>query len=175
MIRMIAAVSKNGVIGQDNKLPFDYPEDLKFFRKMTAGATVIMGRRTYDSIGRPLPKRRNIVVTTSGKAMEGLEVARSLGEALDMSSTPIPAVGVVDKDGNQVSPEDKDNIWLIGGASIYTEGMNYADEIYLTLIPDTVQGDNVVRFPWINPLSFKIADFISLENSTLKAAKYVRV
>lgn len=176
MIRIIAAVSRNGVIGKDNKLPFDYPEDLKFFRKMTMGGTVIMGRKTFESIGRPLPKRRNVVVTSSDKPIEGVEIASSLGQALDMSSTPIPTVGLIDaKTGLPILPIDEDNIWLIGGASIYSEGLKHTDEIYLTLAPDIICGDNVVKFPWINPLMFKLSNFISLENSTLKVAKYVKV
>jgi dihydrofolate reductase len=176
MIRMIAAVSRNGVIGRDNKLPFDYPEDLKFFRKMTAGSTVIMGRKTFDSIGRPLPKRRNIVITRNDKPIEGVELATSLRDAIDIADEPIPLAGLVDdKTGLPILPIDNNNIWLIGGASVYSEGLIHAREIYLTLIPEIIEGENLVRFPWISPLEFKVSDFISLENSELKVAKYVRV
>jgi dihydrofolate reductase len=177
MIRMIAAVAENGVIGRDNKLPFDYPEDMKFFRKMTAGGAVIMGRKTFDSIGRPLPKRRNIIVTRSEvkSDLPGLEFAPSITEALDMASTPVAAVGVVDKDGNQINEPNTDNIWLIGGSSVYLEGLRRADEIYLTLIPETIEGEGLVYFPWINPMEFAVSEYLSLENSELKVAKYIRI
>lgn len=166
MIRMIAAVSRNGVIGQDNKLPFDYPEDLKFFRKMTAGSTVIMGRKTFESIGRALPKRRNIVISRNKVDAEGVETFSSLQAAYDDTKKfyALP--------DNMTQPYD---VWLIGGSSIYRDGMQFANEIYLTLIPEIIEGENVVRFPWISPLEFKVSDFISLENSELKVAKYVRV
>lgn len=175
MIRLISAVSKNGVIGKDNSIPWDYPEDMKFFRKMTAGATVIMGRKTYNSIGRPLPKRRNVVVTSSNEKIDGVELAHSFENAVDMVSTPMAAVCQMTADGKQILPEDKDNIWLIGGSSIYRSGMMVADEIYLTLIPEIVNGDNLIYFPWIPP-SFKIeGDLISIENSELKVVVYSRV
>jgi dihydrofolate reductase len=163
MIRMIAAVSKNGVIGKNNTLPFHYKEDMKFFRKMTANSTVIMGRNTWESIGQPLPKRRNIVVTKNKLEVEGINTFPTLSSALH------------DAKENIVRDDMSDNIWLIGGSSIYREGMQYASEIYLTLIPDTVDGDGLVLFPWVNPVEFRIDDFISLEDSTLKVAKYVRV
>lgn len=174
MIRMIAAVSRNGVIGRDNKLPFDYPEDLKFFRKMTAGSTVIMGRKTFDSIGRALPKRRNVVITRNDKPIEGVELARSFRDAIDMVSEPIPSAGLVDKNGLSM-PQKDNNIWLIGGSSVYSEGLIYAGEIYLTLIPEIIEGENLVRFPWISPMEFKVSDFISLDDSELKVAKYIRI
>jgi dihydrofolate reductase len=173
MIRMIAAVSKNGVIGQENKIPWECPEDMKFFRKMTANSTVIMGRKTYESIGRPLPKRRNVVITRSTAAIEGVELASSFRDAIDMTSTPIPAVAVMDKDGNYVPPEDLDNIWLIGGHSIYLEGLSLAHEIYLTAIPETITGDNLTFFPWIDPSKFQVAELIRLGDTNLKVAKYL--
>lgn len=173
MIRMIAAVSQNGVIGQENKIPWNYSEDMKFFRKMTANSTIIMGRKTFDSIGRPLPKRRNVVITRSDKLIEGVERAESFKQAIEMVSTPIPAVAVIDKDGKQVI-NDPDNIWLIGGHSIYNDGLSIAREIYLTLIPETITGENLVFFPWIDASQFQVAELIKLEDSELKVARYVR-
>lgn len=174
MIRMIAAVSNNGVIGKDGLIPWSCAEDMKFFRKMTANSTIIMGRKTYESIGRPLPKRRNVVVTRSTDAIEGVELATSFKDAIDMVSTPIPAVAVIDKDGNIVPPEDPNNIWLIGGHSIYLEGLTYADEIYITAIPETITGDKLVFFPWIDPSKYQVAEITRLGDTDLKVAKYVR-
>lgn len=158
MIKMIAAVSRNGVIGKDNKLPFDYPEDLKFFRKMTANSAVIMGRKTWESIGRPLPKRRNIVISRTRVEADGVETFSCFKSAIESAAA---------------SHED---VWLIGGSSVYSDGMQFADEIYLTLIPDTVEGEGLVFFPWVDPSKFKVEEFVELPESTvgLEAVRYVR-
>jgi len=150
MIKIIAAVSSNGVIGVNNSLPFHYPEDLKHFRESTLNSVIIMGRNTFESIGsKPLPKRRNIVIS---KSKLSVECYTSLNEAL--------------------SQIKEDNIWLIGGASIYQEGMSVADEIVLTITPDTIYSDNCVRFPWINPLLFKIKEIRQLSDNGLKVVTY---
>jgi dihydrofolate reductase len=182
MISIIAAVSQNGIIGDanSNNIPWmgKYPEDVKFFKQKTAGATIICGRHTFESFGaKPLPKRRNIVVTHSDQYKDiGVEAVSSFKEAIDMAGTPIPAVATVDKDGKQIVPENKDNIWLIGGASIYREGMEVADTIYLTLIPEYVRDVKTpVYFPWVDPSKFQLhEDLISLENSNLKVYQYSR-
>jgi len=143
MINMIAAVSNNAIIGLEGILPWQgkYTEDMKFFREKTKGATVIMGRATYQSIGKALPKRRNIVISSISK-QEGLlaneadiEVFNSLPAALETCS---------------------EDVWLIGGESIYTEGMKHADNIYLTLIPEFVdiQYKKHAKFPFVNPKLF---------------------
>lgn len=144
MIGIIAAVSANGVIGVDNKLPFDYPQDMKHFRTTTAGATVIMGRKTWESIGRLLPKRRNIVISRNKINFEGLETFNSLATAIANCSSSVPIA----------PPSEPPRIWLIGGASIYEEGMEFADQIVLTLTPDIIKADNAIKFPWINPSRF---------------------
>ena len=160
MIGMIAAVTKNGVIGVDNQLPFNYPEDMAHFRKTTANSIVIMGRNTYESIGNPLPKRRNIIVTRKPENYnnldrEKIEAAASLEDAINMCQG------------------DSRNIWLIGGASIYEEGMKFADEIVLTLTPDIENRTPAVRFPWINPSIFKLSQLDSLnQDSQLLVATY---
>jgi len=144
MIKMIAAVSKNGIIGVDNKIPWDYPEDMKFFRKMTADSVVVMGRKTFESIGRPLPKRRNIVVSRIAKGLgtlknvENIEVASSVRQAIDMCEG------------------ETRNIWLIGGESVYTDGLEFADEIYITEIPKVVDTEHkqFARFPYISTSLF---------------------
>jgi dihydrofolate reductase len=165
MIKMIAAVSQNGILGKDNTIPWmgKYPDDMKFFRKMTAGATVVMGRNTFESMGsKPLPKRRNIVITKN--KIEHIETYNSLQNALTHASI---------QELDESSPPPKD-IWLMGGFSIYEEGMKYANEIYLTLIPEMVKGNDLVRFPWINPNKFKMVEFVPLNNEGLKVAVYIR-
>ncbi len=138
MIKIIAAVSQNGIIGVDNKIPWNYPEDMKHFKTCTTNSTVVMGRKTFESIGKPLPKRKNIVITSSNLKMEGITTSTNFNNIITDS-----LVG--------------ETIWLIGGYSIYQEGMLNVDEIHLTLIPDWItQTDNVVRFPWINPKLFKL-------------------
>lgn len=162
MIKMIAAVSRNGVIGQDNKIPFDYPEDLKFFRIMTARSTIIMGRKTFEGIGKVLPHRRNIVVSRTMQAMEGIEVFDGI----------IPAVQAAKE--MQYDGTEKD-IWLIGGTEIYRAGMLLAERIFLTLTPDFIGGEGLVYFPWIDPSQFEIEQVSQFEDSLLKLAIYKRL
>ncbi len=129
---MLAAVNPEGVIGIDNRIPWHYPEDLKRFKRLTTGHTVIMGRRTFESIGRPLPRRKNIVVTRHD--LDGVECVRTLPEAL----TRVEGTG-----------------WFIGGRAIYEEAMAFADGIDLTLVPDRVEGPGRVFFPPIDPKVFE--------------------
>ena len=133
---------------------------MKFFRTMTANSVVIMGRNTYNSIGKPLPKRRNIIISRQMIPADGIEIAKSVKHALDMCET-----------------ENRD-IWLIGGESVYAEGMEFAEEIYLTMIPkwiDTETAQSVARFPWINPQIFCIntPENVKLSDE-LTVIKYVR-
>lgn len=149
MIGIIAAVTSNGVIGVDDKLPFNYPEDMKHFRSKTANSIVIMGRHTYQSIGKPLPKRRNIVCSKIAKGLgvlkeDDIEIASSFDDAIDKT------VG------------DERDVWIIGGAKIYELGMEYADKIVLTLTPDFIEANNAVRFPWINPSRFSLKMILPL-------------
>jgi dihydrofolate reductase len=127
MITIIAASSKNGVIGKENTLPWRLPEDLKRFKSLTTGKNVLMGRKTYESIGKPLPNRTNIVVTrdTAFKA-DGVLVYNSL---------------------EQVLPIFRD-IVVIGGGEIYNQFINKADVIELTLIDKEFEGD--AFFPTID-------------------------
>ena len=169
MIKMIAAVSKNGVIGVDGGLPWagKYPEDMKFFRTMTKNSIIIMGRKTFESIGnRPLPTRRNIVISRSANTpgttvtADGVEVYESVAEAIDRC------------DG------DNRDIWIVGGERVYEAGMEFADEIYLTMIPlwvNTQNAQSVARFPWINPQTFIINRPENVKISEdLTVIKYVR-
>lgn len=155
MIGIIAATTFNGIIGVENKLPFNYPEDMGHFRKVTTNCIVIMGKNTFYSIGKPLPKRRNIVLTKS--TIEDVETVGSLEEAL------------------QLCRNDERDIWLIGGASVYEEGLKFADKILLTITPDIEERIPNIKFPWINPSLFKL-DYISQLSvgSELMLAAYSR-
>lgn len=120
-ISLIAAVAENGAIGRNNKLIYHLPDDMRRFKKLTTGNTIIMGRRTYESLPKgALPHRRNIVLTRRGKASDylGCDVYSGLYEAL--------LDCCVDED-----------IYIIGGASVYRESMPLADRLCLTLVHDT--------------------------------------
>jgi dihydrofolate reductase len=130
MLSVIVAASENHVIGKDNALPWNLPDDLQRFRALTKGKTVIMGRKTYESIGRPLPDRRNIVVShRKDLVIAGCEVAHSLDEAVSMAG-----------------PEGE--VFVIGGASLLIEGMRHATRLYLTRVHATIDGD--VQIPQFN-------------------------
>lgn len=116
MISLIAAVGKNNELGLDNHLIFNIPGDLKFFRNITLGKTVIMGRKTYESIGKPLPKRLNIVVSNSLKETDGITIINSLEEVLE----------------KYLNSEEE--VFIIGGESLYNYFINYAQNIYLTKV-----------------------------------------
>lgn len=135
-LSLIAAVAENGVIGSDNALPWRLPDDLKRFKKLTLGHPVIMGRRTYESIGRPLPDRRNIVVTRNAAyRAEGCAIAASLKAAIDACG---PA---------------HEEVFIIGGAQIYAEALPLAQRLYLTEIRRSYAGD--ARFPDIRRAEWK--------------------
>ena len=122
---MIAAMAKNRVIGVDNRLPWRLPADLKHFKRTTLGHAVIMGRKNYESIGRPLPERRNIVVTTTrGYQAPGCIIVHNLDDA-------IAAAG------------DDPEIFVIGGARIYEQMLPRAQRLYLTLIEADIRGDTL--------------------------------
>jgi dihydrofolate reductase len=122
-ISIIAAMAENRVIGVNNTLPWRLPADLRHFRQLTTGHHVIMGRRNYESIGRPLPERTNIVVTRNRDyRAPGCEVRQSLEEAL--------------RDAG-----DDPEVFVIGGAEIYRQALDKADRIYLTLVHADVPGD----------------------------------
>jgi dihydrofolate reductase len=175
MIGMIAAVSNNGIIGVDNKIPWNHPADMKYFRETTKESTVVFGRKTFESIGRPLPKRRNIVVSSTRVEMEGIETFRTLGQVIDDSHKTIGRFLPAENSGLTVH---NGNIWLAGGASIYQEGMYYADEIHLTVINDIViSSPSAIRFPFINPRLFEIKEWRQLTpgDDTLRLYIYKRV
>ena len=116
MNSIIVAAAQNNAIGKQNGLLWQMPEDLKFFKRTTSGHTVIMGRKTYESVGRPLPNRRNIVITRQKEYQaEGIEVVHSLDDALALCNP------------------DEEN-FIVGGAEIYSLAMDKVDRIYFTLI-----------------------------------------
>ena len=130
-VTLIAAVGRNGVIGAGNAMPWRIPEDFAFFKRTTMGHPMIMGRKTFDSIGRVLPGRRTIVVTRQANWHHPeVETAHSLSEALSLAG---PA----------------DEVFVCGGGQIYDEAMAWAHRLLITEVDQSPDGD--VRFPQINP------------------------
>ena len=122
-LSLIWAMSRNRVIGRDNQLPWRLPEDLKFFKRVTMGCPVIMGRRTFESIGRPLPGRRNVILSRVGfDAPGGVDVAVDLTAAIDRVA-------------------DADQCFVIGGAEAYRLALPLADTLFCTHVDAEVDGD----------------------------------
>lgn len=144
-IHLIVARARNGVIGNRGTLPWHLPEDLAHFKRTTMGHTVIMGRKTWDSIGRPLPGRRNIVVTRNPHwHAPGAQAAASLEQALSMCAAPLPTPGA---EGAAAAETD---VFIIGGAELYARALQgRVDTIFLTEIDADFEGD--VRFPALDP------------------------
>ena len=135
-------MANNRVIGKDNQMPWHLPADLKHFKTVTLGKPIIMGRKTYESIGRPLPGRKNIVISTNKAYMlEGCETVTSLNEALSLVN-------------------DVDEVMIIGGGFLYAQTLSQADRLYLTFIDLDVDGDT--HFP----------DFKTLNIKEIKREKY---
>jgi len=123
IISLIVAMAKNRVIGKDNEMPWHLPADLKHFKTVTLGKPIIMGRKTYESIGRPLPGRLNIVMSRDKNyTLEGCETVISLEEALTLTA-------------------DVEEVMIIGGGYLYEQTILQADKLYLTFIDLDVQGD----------------------------------
>jgi len=133
LISAIYAVAENGVIGRHNEMPWYLPADFKHFKKTTIGSPIIMGRKTYDSIGRPLPSRTNIVISRN-KALkiDGCLVANSLVDAIMLAKVEAP-----------------DEIFIAGGATIYREAMSVVNRIYQTVVHISPIGDSF--FQLANP------------------------
>jgi dihydrofolate reductase len=122
-VSQVVAISENHVIGKDNKLLWHLPNDLKHFKEITTGHTIIMGRKTYESVGKPLPRRRNIIVTRQAIAIEGCEVVNSIAAALARCA-------------------DEDEVFIVGGAEIYKQSLHLTDRIYLTIVHKAFDGDS---------------------------------
>lgn len=125
IISIIAAIAENRAIGKDNKLLWYIPEDLKRFQKITLGHPVIMGRTTFESLGRSLPGRTNIIVTRDKNyRAKGCLITYSLEEAIE-----------------EAKKRDKKEIFIIGGGKIYEQGIKYADKLYLTIVKGNFSAD----------------------------------
>ena len=122
MLSIIVAVARNGVIGDKNALLWHISEDMRFFRRTTSGHPVIMGRKTYESLGRPLPNRQNVVISRTTQEIEGCTVVGSLEQAIAL----FPA---------------EEEVFIIGGAQIYALALEVADRFYLTRVEHDYQGD----------------------------------
>jgi dihydrofolate reductase len=134
-VSLIAAVAANGVIGRDGRMPWHLPEDLKRFKALTMGHAIVMGRKTFDSIGRLLPGRRTIIVTRRrGFRMDGAQIAHSLTDALALA-------------------RDDHEVFVIGGGEIYEQALPLASRLHLTEIDATADGD--VHFPPIEPTQWR--------------------
>ena len=130
-ITLVAAIASNNVIGKENSLPWNIPEDLKRFKQMTSGHTILMGRKTFDSIGRPLPNRQNIVMTKDKNfKQEGIKVINDFDEALELIK------------------ESNEDIFVIGGSKIYELFEPVANKLAITRILKDFEGD--AFFPDIN-------------------------
>ncbi len=135
---VVALAKKNRVIGKNNKLPWHIPEDLRHFKQVTEGHPVIMGRKTYESIGRPLPNRTNIVISRNKNYnARGCIVLSSLSESIKLASQ-----------------KDKEEIFIIGGGQIFEEAIHITDRLYLTLVEGDFDGD--VYFPVYESLFTKV-------------------
>lgn len=122
-IAMVVAISENNAIGKDNQLLWHLPADLKHFKNITSGHTIIMGRKTYDSIGKPLPNRRNIVITRQNNLeIAGVEVVNSLDDALARC-------------------KDVAEVYVIGGAEIFNQALPLCSKIYLTRVHQHYEAD----------------------------------
>jgi dihydrofolate reductase len=141
---IIFAASPQGIIGVGGTIPWRYLGDWRRFKRLTLGSAVVMGRTTFESIGKPLQGRRNIVVTSRAIDVPGIECARSVEEAVER-------VGEGD-------------VWFIGGGRIYADAMRYADVIDVTYVPDYVDGRDAVYAPFIDENVFEAGPVLPHED-----------
>ncbi|MCB0377081.1 MAG: dihydrofolate reductase [Bdellovibrionales bacterium] len=143
IVSQIAAMAKNRVIGVDGNLPWDLPEDMKFFREKTKNSIVVMGRKTYESLGKPLPKRLNVVITRQKdyKVPEGVFVFNDIEAALKFCEGKTKDWG--------------EEVFIIGGGEIYKQALPMSDQLYVTMIDKEFEGD--AKFPEFEA-DFIIAD-----------------
>ena len=192
---IIVAIADNNAIGRNNELLWHISEDLKFFKRTTLGCPVIMGRKTFESIGRPLPKRLNIVVSRSGyEAPEGVRVVASLEEAFDLAGVEILRSAQNDKERAQNDKEpaqnDKHNVmssevetsasrvFIIGGGQIYAQAITQVDSMVVTHVHTFIE-DADTFFPAIDPAVWAAAERSELQTDpetgyTFEFVKYVK-
>ena len=133
-ISIVVAISENRAIGKDNKLLWRLPADLKHFKEITTGHTIIIGRKTFESVGRPLPNRRNIIITRQPLFIEGCEVVNSIDAALALCA-------------------GENEVFIVGGTEIYRQSLHLTNRIYLTVVHKEFEGDSF--FPEINKGEWK--------------------
>lgn len=149
-VSLVVAVSDNGVIGRDGDLPWRLPADLARFKRLTMGHALVMGRKTHESIGRPLPGRVSIVLTRDAAWRPGHDevlVARDLPEAIRLASS---AEGV-----------SRDEVFVIGGGEVYRAALAIADRVHRTRVNATVDGD--ATFPDLDPAQWRLAEAAARE------------
>lgn len=157
-IAMIAGVAENAVIGNDQTIPWRIPSDMRFFKRTTWGKPIIMGRKQYETVGKPLPGRTNIVVTRQqGYHPEGVLVFTSIDAALDKAREIAKSDGV-------------DEIMIIGGGQLYAQLMARADRLYISHVDLAPPGD--VLFPEITPADWVVVDLPEVEPSPKDEASY---
>lgn len=128
-VAIVVAVADNGVIGRGNALPWDLPDDLQHFKRTTMGRPIIMGRKTFESIGRPLPGRLNIVLTRDDAwQAAGVSVATSMEQAIDIAE-------------GQAMMDGADSVMVIGGAEVYRQALPFTSRVFLTRVHGKVHGD----------------------------------
>lgn len=142
--KAIAAMSLNRVIGKGNALPWNIPEELDWFKKNTLNQIILMGRKTYESIGRPLPRRESIVLSKTTSTIPGVTIIKDLKDLAALNLSP-----------------DK-TVWVIGGAEIYKLTLPYTSELYLTIVKKEIQ-DGETFFP---PFEESFTPFDIIENNT---------
>lgn len=142
-ISLIAALSQNRAIGKGNQLIWKIPEDLKRFREITSGHPVVMGRKTFESIGRLLPNRANIIITRdSSFVIQGALIVHSLEEAIEVAiSTPGESWLRKTQPATPGVTQEKEEIFIIGGGQVFEQAIKIADKLYLTIIEKEFEGD----------------------------------
>ncbi len=152
-LSLICAMDENMVIGRNNRLPWHLPEDLKYFKRTTMGKCIIMGRKTYESIGRPLPGRTNIIVTRSRDYdVENARVVDSFGDAIEL----VENIALID---------GSDEAFVIGGAELYKHALPFVERMHLTMVHAEIQGDTY--FP-----EFEVAEWEQVSKVYFEADEF---
>ena len=158
VVAMIAGIAENGVIGADGKIPWRIPSDMAFFKRTTMGKPIIMGRKQYETVGRPLPGRTNIVVSRQpGYQPEGVIVINDLAAAIEHGRTVAVADGVGE-------------VMVIGGGEIYAQAMPGAERLYISHVALTPVGE--VVFPAIDPAQWLVVERPAVEPSSKDEARF---
>ena len=151
-LSLITAFDQNQLIGDGNALPWNIPEDLAYFKKITTGKTVVMGRKTYESIGRPLPNRRNIVLSNHMQSLPNIEVIKDYQQVLELAAS--------------------ESVFIIGGSEIYKLFLPFVTSLYITHIDSEFQGDTY--FPSINLDNWAKVSETSSQTNRIRFCHYTR-